>query len=68
MRGIAPAAFRLRGGVGLAYAPASQSREATRVRDLFTGAEASSLKSVAPSLDQSVPCAWPRTPRAEPRA
>ena len=34
MRGIAPAAFRLRGAVGLAYATASQTSEAAGgVRD-----------------------------------
>jgi len=30
MRGIAPPAFQLRGEVGLAYAPASQSSEAVQ--------------------------------------
>ena len=41
MQGIAPAAFRLRGAVGLAYAPASQTSEAAGgVRDLCTGSEA----------------------------
>ena len=35
MRGIAPAAFQLRGAVGLAYAPASQTSEAVRQRPRF---------------------------------
>ena len=40
MRGIAPPAVLLRSAVGLAYATASQSRDAARVRDSFTGSEA----------------------------
>ena len=50
MRGIAPAADRLRGAVGLAYAPASQTSEATGyVCDSFTGSGAANPRTFEPS-------------------